>query len=330
MSHRALAIRLSLVLSVLLVSSPAAGHAQPRTPWGDPNLQGIWTNTTTTPLERPDALAGREALTDEERAALDEEAARNVDRPPRARDTGSYNSFWLEKGTRSEQTSLVVDPADGKLPPFTPAAQKRVHALAAARQQPTASWEDLNVFDRCIARGMPGAMMPGFYNHNYHILQTPGYVVILLEMLHDVRIIPLDGRPHLPRGIRQWLGDSREHWEGDTLVVETTNVADKVNEFRRSHTVFGASGHLRLVERFVRVGPNTLDYKFTVTDPTTFTRPWTGTAPMHRTEGPIFEYACHEGNYAMEHILRGARAQEQNGEEFNSVAPLTLIRGGHP
>ena len=320
----------SLVLSVLLTSSPTAGQAQPRTPWGDPDLQGIWTNTTTTPLERPDALAGRDVLTDEERAELDEEAIRNADQPPRTRDTGSYNSFWLEKGKRSEQTSLVVDPADGKLPPFTAAAQERVEALAAARQQPTASWEGLNVFDRCIARGLPGAMMPGFYNHNYHILQTPGYVVILLEMLHDVRIIPLDERPHLPRGIHQWLGDSRGRWEGDTLVVETTNVADKVNEFRRSHTVFGASRHLHLEERFARVGPDVIDYTFTVTDPTTFTRPWTGAAPMHRTEGPIYEYACHEGNYAMEHILRGARAQEQTGEEFNSVAPLTLIRGGTP
>jgi len=302
----------------------------PRTPWGDPDLQGVWTNTTTTPLERPGSVSDRTVLTDEERAELDEEAARRADRPPRERDTGSYNSFWLEKGQRSQQTSLIVDPADGRLPAFTPAAQQRVESLAAARQQPTASWTDLNVFDRCIARGMPGAMMPGFYNHNYVILQTPGYVVIALEMLHDVRIIPLDGRPHIDPRLRQWLGDARGRWEGDTLVVETTNVADTVNEFRVSHTVFGASHHLRLVERFTRVVPNRIDYTFTVDDPTTFVRSWTGAAPMSRMDGQIFEYACHEGNYAMEHILRGARAQDRAGSDFNPVAPLTLIRGGTP
>ena len=315
-------------------AQPAAaddgGWQAPRTPWGVPDLQGVWTNTTTTPLERPDELADREVLTDEERAELDELAVRNADQPPRERDTGAYNSFWLEKGLRTEQTSLIVAPPDGKLPAFTPAAHHRVVDLAAARKLPSASWTDLNVFDRCIARGMPGAMMPGFYNHNYHILQSPGYVVIALEMLHDVRVIPLDGRPHIAQGIAQWLGDSRGRWEGDTLVVETTNVANKVNEFRRSHTVFGASRHVRLVERFRRTGPDRIDYTFTVDDPTTFVTAWTGAAPLSSTEGPLYEYACHEGNYAMEHILRGARAQDGAGADFNPVAPLTLIRGGNP
>ena len=318
---------LTLAVAALLAAGtawaqPAAvaggGWQAPRTPWGDPDLQGVWTNTTTTPLERPDELAGREALTAEERAELDELAVRNADQPPRKRDTGAYNSFWLEKGLRSEQTSLIVDPPDGKLPAFTPAARQRVVDLAAARKLPSASWADLNVFDRCIARGMPGAMMPGFYNHNYHVLQSPGYVVIALEMLHDVRVIPLDGRPHLTPHMRQWLGVSRGRWEGDTLVVETTNVADKVNEYRRSHTVFG------------RAGPDRIDYTFTVDDPTTFVTPWTGRAPLRTTEGPLYEYACHEGNYAMEHILRGARAQDDAGPDFNPVAPLTLIRGGTP
>ena len=325
MAGTALAVVLALPLSVL-----GQSEVGPRTPWGDPDLQGLWTNTTTTPLERPAAHGDRAVLTDEERAALDEEAARRADGPPRERDTGSYNSFWLEKGLRSEQTSLIVEPADGTLPAFTPAAQRRVEALAAARQQPAASWTDLNVFDRCIARGMPGAMMPGFYNHNYLILQTPEHVVIALEMLHDVRIIPLDGRPHITPRVRQWLGDSRGRWEGDTLVVETRNVADKVNEFRVSHTVFGASHHLRLVERFRRVAPDRIDYTFSVDDPTTFVTPWTGGAPMSAMQGHMFEYACHEGNYAMEHILRGARAQEQAGANFNPVAPLTLIRGVTP
>ncbi len=167
----------------------------------------------------------------------------------------------------------------------TPAAVQRVLGLAAARKLPSASWADLNVFDRCIARGMPGAMMPGFYNHNYHILQSPGYVVIALEMLHDVRVISLDGRPHIAQGIAQWLGDSRGRWEGDTLVVETTNVANKVNEFRRSHTVFGASRHVRLVERFRRTGPDRIDYTFTVDDPTTFVTAWTGAAPLTLIRG---------------------------------------------
>ena len=330
-----MALTCRIVVVCMWLTLPASGFSQSvdpaaRTPWGDPDLQGVWTNTTTTPLERPATLSDRATLTEEERAGLDEEAVRNADGVPRERDTGSYNSFWLEKGRRSEQTSLIVDPENGRLPAFTRAAQQRVDALASARQQPAASWDDLNVFDRCLARGMPGAMMPGFYNHNYLILQTPGYVVLVLEMLHDVRIIPLGERPHLSPRIRQWLGDSRGQWDGDTLVVETTNVADTVNEFRVSHTVFGASRHLRLVERFKRVTQNRIDYTFTVDDPTTFARPWTGAAPMSLTEGPMFEYACHEGNYAMEHILRGARAQDSVGKDFNPVAPLTLIRGGTP
>jgi len=326
-SHVVAMMIAGLVLSEFV---PVKAQQVTRTAWGAPSLEGIWTNTTTTPLERPDSFGDRQVLTDEEQAVLNEQDAENhaADRPPRKRDTGSYNSFWLEEGRRSKQSALIVDPRDGKLPAFTAAAQQRVEALARARQQPTASWGDLNVFDRCIARGMPGAMMPGFYNHNYHILQSPGYVVIALEMLHDVRIIPVDGRPHLRPEIDQWLGDPRGWWEGDTLVVETTNVANRVNEFRRSHTVFGASKHLRLVERFRRATPDRIDYTFTVDDPTTFVTKWTASAPLTRIDGPMFEYACHEGNYAMEHILRGARVQDGAAENFNPVAPLTLIRGG--
>ena len=326
-SHVVAMMIAGLVLSEFV---PVKAQQVTRTAWGAPSLEGIWTNTTTTPLERPDSFGDRQVLTDEEQAVLNEQDTENhsADRPPRKRDTGSYNSFWLEEGRRSKQSALIVEPRDGKLPAFTSAAQQRVEALARARQQPTASWGDLNVFDRCIARGMPGAMMPGFYNHNYHILQSPGYVVIALEMLHDVRIIPVDGRPHLRPEIDQWLGDPRGWWEGDTLVVETTNVANRVNEFRRSHTVFGASKHLRLIERFRRATPDRIDYTFTVDDPTTFVTKWTASAPLTRIDGPMFEYACHEGNYAMEHILRGARAQDGAGENFNPVAPLTLIRAG--
>ena len=160
-------------------------------------------------------------------------------------------------------------------------------------------------------------MMPGFYNHNYQIMQTPDYVVIYAEMIHDVRIIPLDGRPHLPPHLRQWMGDSRGRWEGDSLVVETTNFTDKVYERRVSNTVFGAGRAMYLVERFRRVDADTIDYAITVTDPTTFTKPWTASIPMRTMEGPIFEYACHEGNYAMENMLRGARARERaEGDKF--------------
>ena len=326
-------VRLAAALTLLAFASlPAvaaaaqaeAGPAVPPTAWGDPDLQGTWTNTTTTPLQRPLELAGRERLTLEERAELDEVRARTEARacatelvvlqhPPPATSTGSYNSFWLEQGTRTLQTSLIVDPPDGRLPAVTPRAQRRADPLAAARAAASypATWEEPSVFERCITRGLPAAMMPGFYNHNYQILQTPDYVVIHAEMLHDARIVPLDGRPHLPAGVRQWLGDSRGRWEGDTLVVETTNFTDKVYERRVSNTVFGASRAMRLVERFTRVDADTLDYRFTVIDPTTFERPWTAAIPMTALDAPILEYACHEGNYSMENMLRGARAQEQ-------------------
>ena len=295
-----------------------------RTPWGDPDLQGLWTNTTTTPLERPTDMAGKQALTDEERAQRDAVIARSGDRPARAGDTGAYNQFWGEAGKTSSQTSLIVDPADGRLPAPTAEAQKRADAIEARRRVPPASWEDLNAYDRCITRGLPGAMIPGFYNHNYQILQAPGYVAILVEMIHDVRIIPVDGRPHLGPGLRQWMGNSRGRWEGQTLVVETMNFNDKIQEVTgnamrlpsgepiggRYHAVFATSG-LKLVERFTRVDADTIDYRFTVTDPATFTRPWTAVTPMMRINEPLFEYACHEGNYAVPNMLRGARAQEQ-------------------
>lgn len=286
--------------------------ATPRTPWGDPDLQGIWTNATTTPLERPAQMAGKVVLSEEERSAIDTRAIQNADRPPRPGDTGAYNSFWMENGVALNQTSLIVDPPDGRLPPLTPEARKREAALEAARRAPPGSHEDLNLFERCLSRGMPGAMMPGFYNHNYQILQTPGHVAFVVEM-SAYRIVPLDRRPHLPPGMRQWLGDSRARWEGATLVVETTNLTDRVHERRRSNTVFGGSGQTTMVERFTRVDADTIDYRFTVTDPATFTAPWTAAIPMRRIRGPVYEYGCHEGNYALPNILRGAREQEKAG-----------------
>jgi hypothetical protein len=286
-----------------------AGISTPlRTPWGDPDLQGVWTNTTITPLERPESVAGKDVLTDEERTELDAQAAHTLER---LGGTGAYNDFWLERGKHSRRTSLIIDPPDGSLPPVTPGAKQQADALTAARQRRPASWEDVSMYDRCITRGMPGSMMPGFYNHNYLILQAPGYVVILLEMIHDARIIPLDGRPHLAPTVRQWLGDSRGRWEGNTLVVETTNLDGRVHERLPWNTAFGTSENLRLIERFTRIDADTIDYQFTVTDPTIFTKPWTAATPMTRMQVPIYEYACHEGNYSIVNILKGAREQDR-------------------
>ena len=310
----------------LLAGLAAPAGAQPHvTPWGDPDLQGAWTNATTTPLQRPAELALRESFTEEERAELDAQRALTEQRAcatelvvlqtaPPPTSTGSYNSFWLEQGTRTLQTSLIVDPPHGRLPDVTPWAQRQADDLVAVRNSPSypATWEEPSVFERCITRGLPATMMPGFYNHNYRILQTPDHVVIYAEMIHDARVIPLDGRPHVDASLRQWMGDSRGRWEGDTLVVETANFTGKVYERRVSNTVFGASREMRVVERFRRVDGDTLDYRFTVTDPRTFAAPWTAAIPMTTLDGPIIEYACHEGNYSMENMLRGARNKERS------------------
>ena len=304
-----------LLLAPGAAAQAAGGGAQAgRTPWGDPDLQGVWTNTTTTPMERPDEYAGRSALTDEERAELDALAESYRDRKPPPGSTGAYNSFWVDRGTRSAQTSLVVDPPDGRLPALTARVRERDAAVAASRNAAPDSFTDLNLYDRCITRGLPGAMIPGFYNHNYQILQTPDYVVVLVEMIHDARIVPLDGRARLSPSVGQWLGDSRGRWEGDTLVVETTGFSPKADERAVSgplHLVMAPGENLRLVERFTRVDAETIDYRFTVTDRSTYERPWTASTPMSRIEGPLFEYACHEGNYGLANILRGARNAER-------------------
>ncbi|MBM3778288.1 MAG: hypothetical protein FJW23_08615 [Acidimicrobiia bacterium] len=292
--------------------TPAGAWTAPRTPWGDPDLQGLWTNRTTTPLQRPAHLAHRETLTDIEAAIVDEEVTSRNDRAPAPGNPGTYNQFWWEMGSTvsGNRTSLIVDPPDGRVPPLTPKAVEAILASRAGRG-PADSWEDRTLFERCITRGLPGAMIPGFYNHNYQIVQTPGQVAILIEMIHDVRIIPVDGRPHLHPAIRQWMGDSRGRWEGDTLVVETTNFSPK----SRSHGFFESAGTLRLVERFTRVAPDTIDYRFTVDDPETYTRPWTAVIPMHRTDERIFEFACHEGNESIPGILGGHRAAEAEAEK---------------
>jgi hypothetical protein len=280
----------------------------PRTPWGDPDLQGVWSIATITPFERPNTLAGKEVLTEQEAAELEQSNLLNNNQDRRdgagtdADVARAYNDFWWDRGTKvvsTRQTSLVVDPPDGRVPALTADGQKRAAERAARGYD---SWENRSLWERCITRGLP--MVPGPYNNNYQILQTPTYVVILHEMIHDARIIPIDGRPHVAQNIRQWFGDSRGRWQGDTLVVETTNFTDKWS-FR------GSTGKLRLTERFTRTGAGTVRYEFTIDDPATFSRNWTAAIPMTGTDELIYEYACHEGNYGMVNLLTGARVQEK-------------------
>ena len=301
----------------------ASGWTAPRTPWGDPDLQGTWSNITATSFERPEELAGKAALTEEEAAAYEQQLADQRLAAESVSHTGYSPRVWFERGDGlvAGRTSLVVDPPDGRVPPLTPEAARKAEAAATARSEhPADSWEDVSLYTRCLTRGMPGAMVPGFYNHNYQILQTPDHVAILVEMIHDVRIIPLDGRPHLGAQNGQWLGDSRGRWEGETLVVETTSFAPGADytgagfaNLRANYPGSGAT--LRLIERFTRVGVDAVDYEFTVVDPGIWTRPWTASIPMSR-EGaddpiPIYEYACHEGNYGIVGILAGHRAEER-------------------
>ena len=318
MRHRFFASVPALMVVTAAVSLWAAKTwTAPRTPDGQPDLQGIWSNATITPLERPKELAGKQFFTGQEAGEYEKRILQesNKDRRDgdREADVGrAYNDAWWDRGTRvvpTRRTSMVVDPADGRVPALTPAAQQREAARIEALRRPARGPEDRGLPERCIQWPTAGPpMLPSAYNNNYQILQTPGYVVILIEMIHDVRIIPLDGRPHLASSIRQWLGDSRGHWEGDELVVDTTNFTDKT-PFR------GSDRNLHLVERFKRIDAETILYRFTVDDPTAFTKPWSGEAPLTRTPGPIYEYACHEGNYGMTNILSGARADEKAAEE---------------
>ena len=319
MSHRSFASigPFSVAFVVALLAIPACGQevwTPPRTPDGHPDLGGIWTNATITPLERPRNLEGTEFLTDVEAAEYEAEArvlndGDRRDSNPQADLRTGYNDFWWDRGTdvvSTKRTSLIVDPPNGRIPPLTDEAQRNAAARTEARRlRPADGPEDRSLADRCITRGNNGPpMLPAGYNNNYQIVQTADYVVILIEMIHDSRIIPLNLRPHLPSDVQQWMGDSRGRWEGDTLIVQTTNFTDRTN-FR------GSGENLQVIERFTRVDEDTLLYQFTVDDPQSFTQPWSGEIPMKKTAGPIFEYACHEGNYSMANILAAARAQEQ-------------------
>ncbi len=302
MNHRLPALMGALAV---VVSLPAAE--------GPPDLQGIWTNATITPLERPRELAGKPFFSVQEAAEYEKRVLQETNKDRRDGDPEAdvgcaSNDSWWDRGTKvvpTRRTAMVVDPPDGRVPPLTQEAQKRAAARSEALRRPANGPEDRGLAERCILWPTAGPpMLPSAYNNNYQILQIPGYVVIFIEMIHDVRIIPLDGRPHLPQNIRQWLGDSRGHWEGKTLVVDTTNFTDKT-PFR------GSDRNLHLVERFTRTDAETILDEFTVDNPTAFTRSWKGEAPMTRAVGPIYEYACHEGNYGMTNILTGARAQEK-------------------
>ena len=320
MSHRCLAVVFTVIGVVALTPMFAAAQSAelPRTPWGAPDLQGVWDFRTLTPLERPEALADKAFLSEEEAAAFEQEIlyARDADRRDGAEipaGIGSdveraYNQFWWDYGTNiteDRRTSLIVDPPDGRIP-WTPEQQESMAELFAQYfSRVPEGPEDRGLSERCILGFISGPpMLPSAYNNNVQLFQTPDYVVILNEMVHSARIVPLADQSSLAAGVRQWGGDSRGRWEDGTLVVETTH-------FLGTTSFVGSSEHLRLVERLTRVDADTLLYEFTVEDPKTWTRPWTAAVPMQKTDGPIFEYACHEGNYGMTNLLAGARAEER-------------------
>ena len=319
MVYRALVL---VAAAALLVPAAAAGQSpagseverapyeSPRTPWGAPDMQGIWTlnDAHGIPFERADEDAGKTLLTEDEALARRERAT--------LRGIWGYDREWRDtalgfvKTSPSRQVAVIIDPPDGKLPPMMPEARERVPIMLAERRAvelAAENPEDLGSWERCATRGLPALMVPNGYNNGVQIVQGPGYVAVTKEMIHETRIIPTDGRDHLGEDLTLWLGDSVGRWEGDTLVVEVTNFNGKADSFR------GASANMRLTERFTRVSDDTVEYEFTVDDPTVWTRPWTGMLPMKRDDGQyeLVEYACHEGNYGMFNMLSGARAKEQ-------------------
>ena len=322
-------------LAALTWAAPAAGQwvpkrvesdgsAVPRTPWGDPDLQGLWNNSTTTPLER---------LTEEE-WAQSREARRAV-----IEATGGTGAGWLEQAGRIDREALIVDPPDGRIR-MTEQAVERLVARENARagRGEADSWFDRNNWERCISRTLPTAMIPTLYNANYQIFQTPDHFVLLMEMIHEARIVPLDGRAHAPEAIRQWLGDARGYWEGGTLVVETRHFNGKLDggDYQPSHVTptgpRGSGETLTVVERFTLVDANTIDYRVTVEDPATFAAPYTAAIPMQRSAADVtlFEYACHEGNHAMVNLLHAGRADEELALEAAALVSRQRIEAGHP
>lgn len=334
--HKALPVLSAAVLCVpsqIAAQDPGVKGARstkwtpPRLADRRPDLGGYWSNNTVIPLERPRAFAGREFLSDEEAKALEQQARERTkasDRQAieRPNEIGDYNAAFKEDSRwamANKRTSIITDPKDGRMPPLTPAAQKKFDAdQEYHKQHPHDGPEDMTTIERCItwiSSGPP--MLPTFYNNNYQLVQTHDYVMIVAEMIHDVRIIPLDGRPH--DAVPQWMGDSRGRWEGDTLVVETTNFNGRRGWFGTPMTEGGGGKRLDkdmiVIERFTRTAPDILLYHFTVDAPAMYIRPWSGEITMRSFEGPVYEYACHEGNYGMQLILAGARADEKKAGE---------------
>ena len=329
MRHRAIAFVSASAMLIALISTGAApASAQPTavtTEWGQPDLRGIWDFRTITPLERPEELGDKAFLTEEEAANLEQEvvdrnlrlsereaerttAAVQVDRREDGT-PGFYNNFWLDQGTRAvetRRTSQIIDPPNGRVPALTPAGEARADASRAYREaHPADSWMNRTTSDRCLLGFNAGPpLSPGGYNQNLQILQTPDHIALVTEMVHTVRVVPLDGRPVPGDDVRQWSGEARGHWDGDTLVVETSN-------FKTERRWRNSTESLTLVERYTRVDDDTLEYEYTVTDPETWTSPWTASIPLQRTDVPMFEYACHEGNHSMDGILAGHRAEEK-------------------
>ena len=306
-------VGLVLVAAVLLPSIIVAQVSVPRTPEGNPDLSGVWNFSTATPMQRPEELAGKETLTREEAAEYEQRLAERRRAGDSTSETASLEArvsyeqaIWFERGDTlaAYRTSLVVRPTKGRIPAMRPEALARGVARRVMRQRPAYGPEDRGISERCLMGFNSGPpMTPSAYNNNVQLFLTPRYFAMLNEMVHNTRLVPIDGRPHLSAGLRQWAGDSRASWDGDTLVVETRN-------FLRETSLGGSSANLHLVERFTRVDPDTLHYEFTVTDPTTWVGPWTALVYMTRNDDPIYEYACHEGNYSMPSSLLGARAVE--------------------
>ena len=323
--------------SASAVAASGGAYTVPRTAWGDPDLQGKWPSThmVGVPVQRDEKLGLRNVLNDEEYAEREARAARQTEQDNADFDLESAKStpagdvggpvspppHWLERGSPQRQASLIVDPPNGRMPPFTEGAQQRQAELRKAREGrgPADSYTDRSLYDRCITRGVAGSVLPVIYNNGNQILQAPGYVAIVNEMIHETRIVPLDGRPHVSSNVQMLLGDSRGHFEGDTLVVETTNLTDRTGVGLNG----GGARHsaaLKITERFTRTDADTIDYKITIDDPQTWTAPWTMEMPLKRDDNyGMYEYACHEGNYALHNILSGARADER--AEAAAAAP---------
>ena len=309
-----------VAIGLLGTMQASAQTDPPRTAWGQPDLQGVWDFRSITPMQRPNDRADQEFLTAEEAAELDQAAIerdvrswnRDARRTEAGGNVGAYNNFWMDRGLKSvgtRRTSLIVYPPNGRMPSMTPSGQERAQARRDyAQEHPADSWSDFSSGVRCILGFNAGPpFTPSAYNNNMQLFQTPDTVVVMTEMVNTSRVIPLNGQPHLDPDVLQWSGDSRGYWEGDTLVVETRNF-DPKRKWR------GTTASTRLVERFTRVDAETLEYAFTVTDPETWTSAWTASVPLVLNPEPMFEYACHEGNYSMPVMLGGARTEELAGD----------------